>query len=204
MTSEPIILGFDTSARHCTAALLRGRELLAHKHEEMTKGQAERLMDLLAETLDEAGVDFSSLSALGVGVGPGNFTGIRIAVSAARGLALGLGRTAVGVSGFEALKLGTEGPCTCAIAAHRDHVFLQQFDASNKAAPPELASTHGLQDDDAPMIGEGGRAPVYPTAHAIALIALKRYATETEKPAPLYLRPADAAPARDTAPTILS
>ena len=204
MTSEPIILGFDTSARHCTAALLRGRELLAHKHEEMTKGQAERLMDLLAETLDEAGVDFSSLSALGVGVGPGNFTGIRIAVSAARGLALGLGCTAVGVSGFEALKLGTEGPCTCAIAAHRDHVFLQQFDASNKAAPPELASTDGLQDDDAPMIGEGGQAPVYPTAHAIALIALERYATETEKPAPLYLRAADAAPARDAAPTILS
>ena len=55
----------------------------------MEKGQAERLMPMLAEMLAEAGVGFGDLARIGVGTGPGNFTGVRISVAAARGLALG-------------------------------------------------------------------------------------------------------------------
>ena len=77
MRSDPTILGFDTSAAHCAAALLSGDRILASAHEDMAKGQAERLMDLCAGVLESAGYGYSDLDAIGVGIGPGNFTGIR-------------------------------------------------------------------------------------------------------------------------------
>ncbi|PJE34371.1 tRNA (adenosine(37)-N6)-threonylcarbamoyltransferase complex dimerization subunit type 1 TsaB, partial [Pseudooceanicola lipolyticus] len=89
MASDPTILAFDTSAAHCAAALLSGDRLLASHAEAMSRGQAERLLPLLEDMLDRAGLGWRDLDAIGVGTGPGNFTGIRIAVSAARGLALG-------------------------------------------------------------------------------------------------------------------
>ena len=92
MASDPLVLGFDTSAAHCAAALVRGDEIFASKALQMSRGQAEHLMPLLEEVLASAGVSWSDLDAIGVGIGPGNFTGIRISVSAARGLALGLKR----------------------------------------------------------------------------------------------------------------
>ena len=67
----------------------------------MARGQAERLMDLLHDVLEAGGCGWRDLAAVAVGTGPGNFTGLRIAVAAARGLALGLGIPAVGVSAFE-------------------------------------------------------------------------------------------------------
>src|SRR6056297_2365432 len=82
VTGGPI-LAFDTSAAHCAAAIVSGDTILARRDEEMARGQAERLMPLLAELLAEAGLAWSDLAALGVGTGPGNFTGIRIAVAAA-------------------------------------------------------------------------------------------------------------------------
>ena len=86
--SDPLILAFDTSAAHCAAALLSGDRVLARVAEAMPRGQAERLMGLLHEVLSGSGHDWRDLDAIGVGIGPGNFTGIRISVSAARGLAL--------------------------------------------------------------------------------------------------------------------
>lgn len=106
MRPEPAILAFDTSAAHCAAALLSGDRLLALRTEPMEKGQAERLMPLLEEVLAEGSLGWADLDALAVGTGPGNFTGVRIAVAAARGLALALGKPALGVSRFEALALG--------------------------------------------------------------------------------------------------
>ena len=99
-SDTPLILGFDTSAAHCAAALLSGETIVAVAAEEMARGQGERIMVLLEEVLSQGGVGWAALSALGVGTGPGNFTGIRISVSAARGLALGLGIPAVGVTGL--------------------------------------------------------------------------------------------------------
>ncbi|KAF0675328.1 tRNA (adenosine(37)-N6)-threonylcarbamoyltransferase complex dimerization subunit type 1 TsaB [Profundibacterium mesophilum] len=96
-----MILAFDTSAAHCAAALLSEEGVHARRHEEMARGQGERLIGLLEEVLAEGGAAWSDLTRIGVGTGPGNFTGIRISVSAARGLALGLGIPAIGVTHFE-------------------------------------------------------------------------------------------------------
>ncbi|TGN47811.1 tRNA (adenosine(37)-N6)-threonylcarbamoyltransferase complex dimerization subunit type 1 TsaB, partial [Paracoccus liaowanqingii] len=98
-----IVLGFDTSAAHCAAALLQGGALVAARHEDMAKGQAERLMPMLEELLVEAGLGWRDLDVIGVGTGPGNFTGIRVGVAAARGLAVALRIPAIGVGAPEAL-----------------------------------------------------------------------------------------------------
>ena len=73
----------------------------------MQRGQAERLVPLLEELLARNSLGWQDLGALAVGVGPGNFTGIRISVAAARGLALALKIPCIGVSQFEAVSLAT-------------------------------------------------------------------------------------------------
>ena len=72
----------------------------------MAKGQAEALMSFLNKLLAVSSLNWSDLSKIGVCTGPGNFTGIRISVSAARGLALGLEIPAIGVTSFEATLYG--------------------------------------------------------------------------------------------------
>ncbi len=193
MPSEPTLLAFDTSAAHCAAALLRGSEIVITRAEAMSRGQAERLMPLLEEVLSEAGLGWKDLNAIGVGIGPGNFTGIRISVSAARGLALGLKIPAVGVSGFDALAEIMPDGHLPAISAPRDQVYVQTSEG------PRLM----------PRAEAEGLGPLFtatdPTAHVrdVAHVAARRFGTETDPPAPLYIRPADAAPSRDLPPVLL-
>ena len=110
LPDQGLVLGFDTSAAHCAAALLSRDRIIAHHAVKMARGQGEHLMGLLQDLLDSAGHNWRDLTALGVGIGPGNFTGIRISVAAARGLALSLRIPAIGVSSFEATAL-TRATC---------------------------------------------------------------------------------------------
>lgn len=192
---DPIALGFDTSAAHCAAALLRGDTVLAQASEEMTKGQAERLFPLLEGLLTDAALSWRDLDVIGVGIGPGNFTGIRIAVAAARGLALPLRIPAVGVTATEAAAHGLSRPCRVVLPLRADQVVWQDF--GGKETGPQQAVAGSLPP------GPALAGPVVAPAIAIARIALSRRADPGPRPAPLYLRPADAAPARDAAPLIL-
>lgn len=167
----------------------------------MAKGQAERLLVLAQELLAQTGTAMAQLDAIGVGIGPGNFTGIRISVSAARGLALGLGIPAIGVNAFDALRLGADGPCICTVDGRRDMVFAQGFETPILPTP-ELCALDTLPTN-IPLIGAFGTPPAYPVAQAIAQIAASRLLAPQPPPAPLYLRAADAAPARDTPPRIV-
>ena len=195
-----MILAFDTSAAHCAAALLRAGAIAAVTVEEMGKGQAERLMPLLEEMLAAQGLDWRDLDAIAVGVGPGNFTGVRISVSAARGLALALKIPAIGVSTLEALAEGAPRPVTVVMDARRDEVYAQEFTAEGAGAPHLLPRA----DLDAPGPTREGITGAE-LIEAIAQIAARRLATgETfPRPAPLYLRGADAAPPSDPPPVIL-
>lgn len=197
---DPVALGFDTSAAHCAAALLSGGQVLAARHEEMARGQAERLFPMLEELLSEARLGWGDLDVIGVGAGPGNFTGIRVAVAAARGLALSLGIPAIGVSVTEAAAFGVPRPCRIVLPARRDQVIWEDFDDAKDregGSRPQQAATGALPPGPAPA------APAVPLAEAIARLALARRHAPGPRPAPIYLRPADAAPARDPAPVIL-
>ena len=203
MRPEPDLLAFDTSAAHCAAALLRGGEIVDARVEEMKRGQAERLMPLLEDVLAEAGLGWRDLDAIGVGVGPGNFTGIRIAVSAARGLALGLGKPAVGVNGFEARSYGAAWPFSCLIAAPRDAVYRVDVTGERVSDPVVQPRSQAKAE----IAAQGLRVVDEPSVAAqvanVARIAATRYVRPHPRPAPLYVRAADAAPPKDPAPVIL-
>ncbi len=167
--------------------------MVAMRSEAMTRGQAERLMPLLEDVLADAGIVWGDLARIGVGVGPGNFTGIRIGVSAARGLALALQIPAIGVTGFQAISLDETAPHIAAIAAPRDHVYIQTPDGTQSLV--KVAEAEAM---DAPLryLPEAGEM-------ACRIARLAAAATPGPAPAPLYLRAADAAPARDAPPVML-
>jgi tRNA threonylcarbamoyladenosine biosynthesis protein TsaB len=197
--SDPTLLAFDTSAAHCAAALYRGGEIVDLRVEEMGRGQAEWLMPLLEETLVAAGLGWRDLDAVAVGVGPGNFTGIRISVAAARGLALGLARPAVGVSTLDAQAFGWPRPVRAVADARRGMVYVQSFTPEPDAARMVEAGAVGA---DLPLAEALAPADL---VRNIALIAVERLAEggAIARPAPLYIRSADAAPASDPPPVIL-
>ena len=199
---EALSLGFDTSAAHCAAALLSGDHLIAHRFEPMEKGQAERLLPLLEEVLSEGGAHWRDLDALAVGTGPGNFTGVRIAVAAARGLALSLNIPAIGVTRLEALAHGLPRPVTVVEDARRGEVYVQTF-APAGTGPARLEPIAALPDGalTGSAAGPDALPPAMPLAEAIARVAAGR--TDAPRPAPFYLRGADAAPPADPPPVIL-
>lgn len=194
---EPIILAFDTSAAHCAAALLRGKTLLARTSEEMGRGQAERLVPLLDEVIKGAGLDWSDLSALAVGVGPGNFTGIRISVSTARGLALALDIPAIGISTFEAIRKTATLPHLATVPAPQDRVYI-----APEGVAPALVSMDEAHDIGLPLALPPAPADLVVAMARVARTRL-RHGGDLPAPAPLYIRAADAAPARDAAPVML-
>jgi tRNA threonylcarbamoyl adenosine modification protein YeaZ len=158
---------------------------------------------MLAEVLAEARVGWADLAAIAVCTGPGNFTGLRIGVAAARGLALGLGVPAIGVSRLEALAWPVSGDCRVTLPGPRGDLHAQDFRDGVPLGPPWVLSG-GAPDWSAPgtarIMGDVD-APV-DLVH-LAQIAAAQLGTGAPPPAPLYLRPADAAPARETPPLIL-
>ena len=212
MATAGPVLAFDTSGPFVTAALVADTGVLALAQEDLARGQAERLFPLLEALLSDAGFGWRDLAGIGVGIGPGNFTGIRIAVAAARGLALSLGRPAIGVSRLEAQALDLPRPLASTVAAPRGAVYLQCF-TETAAATPLLAGEADLAALPAGLavVGDGAAlvaprtagpvlGPVHPLPVALALIAAGRLDRPVPRPAPLYLKPADAAPSRDAPP----
>lgn len=185
-----MILGFDTSGPFVAAALLEASgQLRALRVEEMARGQAERLMPLIEDLLFEGGASWSDLTRIGVGIGPGNFTGIRIAVSAARGLALALDRPALGVSGFEVIREGAGPDVLAVIPGPRDQAYVQTPGGAIHFGPPPEAAHASLSADR--------------RANILALARIAARKAPQGRPAPLYVKPADAAPASDPPPVIL-
>src|SRR5215212_4998443 len=123
-----MILAFDTSSAACTAALFDGSgECIASRDEMIGRGHSERLVPMLDELLDGRRAD-----RILVGVGPGSFTGIRVGVAAAHGLAIGW---SVEVSGMSSLALiaastGSAGEVAVAVSGGHGELFVQEFDGT--------------------------------------------------------------------------
>ena len=129
-----MLLAFDTSSAACTAALFDGEICIAHRDEIIGRGHAERLVPMIAELMDGR-----RASRILVGVGPGSFTGIRVAIAAAHGLAIGWDAELLGMSSL-ALIAAVEGSGEVAAAVIGGHgeLFVQQFDARTLEPASEL------------------------------------------------------------------
>lgn len=215
------LLAIDTALEACSAAVLDTQQgIVASESLAMARGQAEALMPLIARVMNEAGTEFADLDRIAVTIGPGSFTGLRVGLSAARGLALASRKPAVGLStlaAFAAPHIAADAsiPVIAAIDARHGQVYLQAFGPGGRS----LVSPRIIGIADAVRVG--GDTAVRLVGSAAALLAdawpagqpapiavdsrqapgiewvarLGAAATETgAPPVPLYLRAPDAQP----------
>lgn len=159
-----MILSIDTSSAACSVALLApGGAVVARADEQIGRGHAERLAPMIAELLG-GHVPTQIL----VGVGPGSFTGIRVGIGAAHGLAIGW---SVPVAGMDSLALvaaasGQQSAHPIAVAMHGGHgeLFVRTFDGATLNPIDELASLRpgeaAARIDAALVVGTGAEALV--------------------------------------------
>ena len=127
-----LILAIDTALDACAAAVLdtSASNLIAQESQPMKRGHAEALMPLIARVMKASGVAFTELDRIVATAGPGSFTGLRVGLSAARGIALAANKPVVGVTTLTAfaapiISENGEHPVISAIDARHDHVYFQ-------------------------------------------------------------------------------
>lgn len=212
-----VLLALDTAANLCAACVhdTDADRVLARRAADIGTGHAELLMDQIGDCLSEAGKAYRDLSRIAVSMGPGSFTGVRIGVAAARGLALALAIPALGVSTLEGLAAEARAahPGRAALAvidAGRGQVWAALYGPDGAAvAAPSLAGVEAvralaleadavLAGSAAALVGEGTALPVASQARTAAIETYARLgASRTppfDRPKPLYLRAADARP----------
>jgi tRNA threonylcarbamoyladenosine biosynthesis protein TsaB len=216
------VLAIDTALGACAAALLdtAAGAIAAHESAAMQRGHAEALMPLIARLMARAGMSFTDIDRIAVTTGPGSFTGLRVGIAAARGLALAAGKPAVGITTLAAyaapfIAADDSLPVVAAIDARHDHVYLQVFGPAGRTlVSPRLlplrealrvAATGAprLAGNAAAMLAAGwplgARAPravdQRPAPDIDWVARLGALAADTQAPVkPLYLRAPDAQP----------
>ena len=201
-----MILAIDSSTAACTAALLTpDGEVIAERHEEIGRGHAERLMPMVADLLDG-----HIPTQILVGVGPGSFTGLRVALAAAHGMAIGWSVPLCGVDSLAlaAIAAPGDGPVGVAMLGGHGEWFVAQYERPGFALAVSIASmtpAAAAAAIDAPLVvgsaaealvalrGCGEALPLLPRAtHAINLPAALR----SLDPRPVYARAPDAKPTK--------
>lgn len=129
-------LGIDTANSVCAVAVWADGALVASVADRLARGQAERLLPMIADALAQAGLGHVDIDRYAVTVGPGAFTGLRVGLAAARGLALAGGKPLVGVTSLEAAALAArtaagavERPVLVVLDSRREDFYVQAFDA---------------------------------------------------------------------------
>src|SRR3954462_919534 len=215
------ILAIDTALEACAAAVIdteRGR--MATESLPMERGHAEALMPLIARVMQQADLPFQALDRIGVTTGPGSFTGLRVGIAAARGIALAAGKPAIGLSTLAALAtpLIAEDDTThvvAAIDARHDNVYLQVFGIGGRTlVAPRVATirdaVRAAITGPVRIIGSAARqvAAAWPKGAEPPLQVEHRSAPDIDwvarlgaaaaegygPPKPLYLRAPDAQP----------
>ncbi|WP_411819316.1 tRNA (adenosine(37)-N6)-threonylcarbamoyltransferase complex dimerization subunit type 1 TsaB [Hyphococcus formosus] len=214
-----LIMGLDTALQRCSVSILNGDEVLADKSVGMERGHAEHLAPLVASAVKAAGIEFRDLDRVGVVVGPGGFTGVRVALAFARGLGVGTGIDIVGVTSLAALAGNAPGgDLTGAIIdARRGEVYAALYDNKRAAvvapfvsAPEQALEALRLKADARPVTLVGSGAALLGDlpdnwaiktgqdqidAKIVARLA-SREPRPVQPPAPLYLRAPDAKPGK--------
>ena len=205
------LLVIDTALGLCSAALTEDGRVLAARSEPMVRGHQERLAGLVDELMRGAGADFASLDRIGVTVGPGSFTGLRVGLAFAKGLGAAVGIPVAGVGTLSALAGSAESSRLTAavIDARRGQVYVQYFkgmipiNPADAVTVDEAASQLINIESSGPtrLVGPGAGllAERFPQAAVDdragpdpAAIARMATAQPITSPEPLYLRAADA------------
>lgn len=189
---NPITLAIDTAAPRLHLALLRGDGNVDLSVDELATGHAEIIFARIAQLLERNGLVYANLDRVVTTTGPGSFTGLRIGLSAARGIGLARAIPVIGVSSLVALSLAAPGPCTVLLDARRGEAYIQAFAApAHPLAPGAL-----LPMDEAQALVPAGTTPL--TTSFIDVEALARYGATadplTHPAEPNYIRDADAKP----------
>lgn len=204
-----IVLGLDTCLSTCSVAVIDGERVLAHASEPMARGHQERLAPMAQEVMRAAGVAFPALERIGVTVGPGSFTGLRVGLAFAKGLASALSAPAVGIGAMEALAADAAGLAFVAIDARRGQIYGQAFEGGRALMAPDAMTVETAaarlaeisQGRPLTLIGSGAGllAEMVPGAEVVAAegadarvvarLAAQRPAARLR---PLYLRAPDA------------
>lgn len=216
------VLAIDTALDACSAAVLDTEQADASVREslQMARGHAEALMPLVARVLKRSQFDFADFDRIAVTTGPGSFTGLRVGIAAARGIALASGRPAVGLStlaAFAAPFIAADDtlPVVVAIDARHDHVYLQVFGPGGRtvvspriaplrealrvatASAPRITGSAANKlaslwpaGEPAPSVVDQRGAPHIDWVARLGAAALDT----TTPPKPLYLRAPDAHP----------
>jgi tRNA threonylcarbamoyl adenosine modification protein YeaZ len=213
------ILAIDTALEACAAGVIEMPDrVVAQESIAMTRGHAEALMPLIARLMDQTAMAFCDLDRIAVTVGPGSFTGLRVGIAAARGIALAAGKPAVGVSTLAALAApylskDDTRPVVAAVDARHNHVYFEMFGAGGRVlvtprfmpigdairaatgAAVIAGSGAGILAANWP---EGTPLPAIETRGAASIPAIARLAAAADAaralPKPLYLRRPDARP----------
>ena len=204
-----LVLGINTVSDVCEVALARGPVLCLERSETMSKGHDVRLAPLVEELMRAADVAMDELNRIAVIVGPGSFTGVRVGVAFARGLALALDTPAVGVTSLEALAFGAQGRVLAAMPAKRRPPELswwaQVIEAGRGVGEPveaDAVALRAMTADASAIWGCGlelaalgqGFNEARPTSSAAALFAAGLCDGDLPGPRPIYVREPDAAP----------
>jgi tRNA threonylcarbamoyl adenosine modification protein YeaZ len=215
-----IVLALDTAGSACSVAIARGGQLLVAHRREMRHGHAEALMPMVDAAMREAGLTAQQLDAVAVSLGPGGFTGIRVGLAAAHGIALAANAHLVGVSTFAAVAAPLDGPLLVAIDSRRADLYVQLCnpDSESEAVMPDrlgdwllgrgVSGPIAIAGDaaEAAAAALAGRARAVPgsepDARGVLAAARKILATDPQPAAPraLYLRPPDVTFAAPAAP----
>lgn len=209
------VLAFDCSGASCSAAVVVDDRPAAQRFVAMERGHAEALLPMIDAVLAEARLAPAALDLLAATVGPGSFTGLRIGLAAARGLALARGIAAIGVTSFDAVVAEGAGelPLLIALESKRAELFLQRRDREDRRLPALVPAEDWtaivppgpcrLAGDGAPRLAAALARPDIellpghgrPDPVALALIGAARWQAGVRAPLePLYLRAPDTTP----------
>ncbi|TNF41016.1 MAG: tRNA (adenosine(37)-N6)-threonylcarbamoyltransferase complex dimerization subunit type 1 TsaB [Cytophagales bacterium] len=134
------ILSIETATSVCSVAIHANGELISLAEVSEQGAHAQKLMPLIDQVLMESGMDYSELDAIAVSEGPGSYTGLRIGVSTAKGLAYGLDKPLIGINTLKALAsavLAEEGEVVLPIMdARRMEIYYEAFDSSLNSLIP--------------------------------------------------------------------
>lgn len=169
------VLGIETSSLRGSVALVEGDRVVGTAHHEEPHRHGERLLPLLDELLARCGWRRGSLDRVGVGVGPGSFTGLRVGIALATGISLGLGVPLVGVGSLRALAAGhpASDPRLRVVVrdARRNEHFVAVYDVDGNERTEAHAVPQALTPErvrglvgGAPFVVVGARLPELPCA----------------------------------------